>query len=275
MTGRVDLHIHTTASDGALMPRQVVERAYGLGLQLVAITDHDTVAGVSEALECAASLGLTVIPGVEISAEKDGVQAHVLGYYVDYTSPELLAQLERLAQARLRRAVETLDRLAGLGMPLPWDSLSEAAAQGVLGRPHIAQALVEGGFVASVEEAFDRFLNPGQAAYLPRLKVTPAEAVHIILRAGGLPVLAHPWCVAFLVEGLVTEGLVGLEAYYRGYDACQVGRLRRLAQEYGLVCTGGTDFHGLPGEILELGEVAVPWAYVSELQKRHEASANS
>lgn len=273
--GKVDLHVHTTASDGALTPPEVVERAHHLGVRILSITDHDTVAGVAPALERAAELGLTVIPGVEISTEKDGVQAHILGYYVDHTSPELVEQLERLAQARLHRAAEILERLAELGMPLPWESLAEAVEQGVVGRPHIAQAMVEGGFVASLEEAFGRYLNPGQAAYLPRLKATPAEAIHMILQAGGLPVLAHPWCVTFLVEELASEGLVGLEAYYRGYDACQVGRLCRLAREYGLICTGGTDFHGLEGETLALGEIALPCNCADELRALHRARAGS
>jgi hypothetical protein len=269
MTGKVDLHVHTTASDGALAPREVVEQAHRLGLRLLSITDHDTVAGVGEALARADELGLTVIPGVEISAEKDGVQAHILGYYIDHTSPALIEQLDRYGQARLRRAAKTLERLAEMGMPLAWETISAAVEHGVVGRPHIAQALVEGGFVATIEEAFGRYLNPGQAAYLPRLKATPAQAIQMIHEAGGLPVLAHPWCVTFLLEELVAEGLLGLEAYYRNYDACQVRRLCYLAREHGLVCTGGTDFHGLEGESLSLGETALPCACITELEALH------
>ncbi len=269
MTGQVDLHVHTTASDGALTPREVVALAHRLGIQILAITDHDTVAGVGEALAHATEVGLTLIPGVEISAEQNGVQAHILGYYVDHTFPPLVEELDLLAQARLRRAAKTLERLTEMGIPLAWESLAEAVEQGVVGRPHIAKALVENGFVSSISEAFGRYLNPGQAAYVPRLKATPVQAIRMIRQAGGLPVLAHPWSVTFLLKELVAEGLAGLEAYYRSYDSCQMGRLSRLAHEYGLVCTGGTDFHGLEGEPLSLGEVPLPLSCVAELQELH------
>jgi 3',5'-nucleoside bisphosphate phosphatase len=266
---RVDLHVHTTASDGTRTPRKVVELAHSRGLGAIAITDHDTVSGVQEALDRAAQIGLRVIPGVEISAEHDGVQAHILGYLVDHTSPALVKQLERFGRARLRRANQMLKRLRSLDVPLPWDAIAEAAEEGVVGRPHIAKALLDAGHVSSIEEAFGRYLSPGQPAYVPRLKTTPREAIRIIRDAGGVPVLAHPWCIVFILESLVADGLMGLETHYRGYDACQVNRLSRLAQEHGLIRTGGTDFHGLEGEAYSLGEVDVPPGFVADLEALH------
>lgn len=273
MTSKVDLHVHTTASDGALTPAQVVELAIRRGIEVVAVTDHDTVAGVAPALEQAAGLPIKVVPGVEISAEHQGVQVHILGYFVDHTSETLVAWLDRFRQARRLRAQQTLDRLQALGIPLAWDSLSQAAEQGVVGRPHIARALVKAGHVATIEEAFGRYLNPGQPAYMPRLKASPTEAIRAISKAGGLPVLAHPWCIAFMIESLATQGLVGLETHYRGYDSCQTRRLARLARERSLICTGGTDFHGLAGDALSLGDIAVPPGCVAELEARRAQRA--
>lgn len=275
MTAAVDLHVHTTASDGTLTPSEVVELAHRRGLSVVAITDHDTVSGVAEALERAARIGLKVIPGVEISAEQDGVQAHILGYLVDHRSARLNEQLERFGRARLVRARQMLGRLESLDLSLRWDAIAEAAEEGVVGRPHIAQALVDAGHVASIDEAFGRYLSPGQPAYVPRFKTTPREAIQMIRDAGGVPVLAHPWCIVFMLEELVADGLLGLETHYRSYDACQMSRLNRLAQEHGLIRTGGTDFHGFEGEAHSLGDVDVPPECVADLEALHASLSGS
>ncbi len=269
MTSRVDLHAHTTASDGTRTPGEVVELAHRRGLSVLAITDHDTVSGVPEALDRAAQIGLRVIPGVEISAEQDGVQAHILGYLVEHRSVRLNEQLERFGEARLLRARQMLRRLESLDVPLHWDVIAGAAEEGVVGRPHIAQALVEAGHVASMEEAFGRYLSPGQPAYVPRPKTTPREAISIIRDAGGVPVLAHPWCIVFMLEDLVADGLLGLETHYRSYDACQVNRLSQLALEHGLIRTGGTDFHGFEGETHSLGDIDVPPGCIADLDALH------
>jgi predicted metal-dependent phosphoesterase TrpH len=256
--GIYDLHVHTSASDGVYSPAEIVAMAERLGVNVIALTDHDTVAGIPEAVQAASDSTVRVIPGVEISAESDGVQAHILGYYVDYNSPLFVQGLERFGEARLERAHCIMDRLSDLGITLPREQLCDEGQTGAIGRPHIARLMMRQGFVASVEEAFCRYLNHGQKAYVPRVKVTPAEAIGMIHGAGGMAVLAHPWSVLFLLDPLVTEGLDGLEVYYRDYDSCQHRRLSRLAHEHGLLCTGGTDLHGPGPETLPLGGVRIP-----------------
>lgn len=268
MMRAVDLHIHTTASDGLLSPSEIIQMAERIGVCVVAVTDHDTVAGVPEALMAASMTSVRVIPGVEISAEWDGVQAHMLGYHIDHTAPGFLDGLERFAIARLDRARCILDKLHGLGMSLPREHLCEEGQAGAIGRPHIARLMMQEGYVASIEEAFGRYLSPGQKAFVPRAKITPAEAIAMIHDAGGQAVLAHPWSVVFLLEPLVSDGLDGLEVFYRDYDACQQRRLGCLAHEHGLLCTGGSDYHGPGPDVLPLGGVRVPPECVAEMDAR-------
>jgi hypothetical protein len=266
--GRYDLHVHTSASDGVYSPAEIVAMAVQLGVNVIALTDHDTVAGIPEAMQAASNSAVRVIPGVEISAESDGVQAHILGYYVDHTARPFVEGLQRFAEARLERAHCIMDRLSDLGISLPREQLCEEGQPGAIGRPHIARLMLQQGYVASVEEAFCKYLNHGQRAYVPRAKVTPAEAIGMIHSAGGMAVLAHPWSVLFLLEPLVTEGLDGLEVYYRDYDSCQHRRLGRLAHEHGLLCTGGTDLHGPGPETLPLGGVRIPAECLEALDAR-------
>jgi len=269
MSSAIDLHIHTSASDGVSSPREVVHRAARLGVSTIAITDHDTVSGLDEALREAAGRGVRVIPGVEISSEHDGVPAHILGYSVDCLEPAFARRLAHFTEARLERARTITDRLGELGVRLSWDDVLDEGQDGAIGRPHIARVMVRAGYVESVEEAFCRYLNHGQKAYVPREKVTPSEAIHLIHQAGGLAVLAHPWNVIFLLESLVSEGLDGLEVYYRDYDSCQQGRLGWLAREHGLVATGGSDYHGPAPGAFPLGGVRVPQECVTMLDARH------
>jgi len=241
---RIDLHVHSTASDGEFPPGELVDLACREGLQAFALTDHDTVAGIEEALGAASRRNICVVPGIEISTEIDGVEAHILGYGIDYASPRLVRILDDFHRARQARARRIVARLGSLGMRLSWDEVMRFARGKVVGRPHIASAMVARGYVASVEEAFQRYLGHGGAAYESRQKLTPVEAVRLVLEVGGTAVLAHPWSVAFLVKELVDYGLMGLEVYYPGYGSMQVRRLKALAHEYGLLCTGGSDFHG-------------------------------
>ena len=265
--GTVDLHLHSNASDGVLAPGELVRVAAGTGLSVISITDHDTVAGIPEALAAAKVAGIRVIPGVEISTDHKGVQAHILGYFVDYESDAFLARLDSFRLARLERANRILGKLDTLGIVLPRETVSDADEVGVVGRPHIARAMIAHGYVDSMEEAFGRYLSPGQQAYIPRAKLTPAEAIGMIRAAAGLPVLAHPWSLTYLLDDLADKGLVGLEVYYRDYDACQVGRLSRIAKEMGLVRTGGSDFHAMDGGPTDLGQANVPERCVQELDE--------
>lgn len=265
----IDLHIHSTASDGTLKPAEIVDMAESRAIDVIALTDHDTVAGVPEALERAEGTSVRVIPGVEISADDEGVQAHVLGYFIDHTDGSLVGELRRFAEARLDRAYCILEKLHALGISLPSEQLGDEIQGGAVGRPHIARLLMQEGYVASIEEAFGRYLNHGQKAYVPRAKISPADAIEMIHGAQGLAVLAHPWSILFLVEPLVEQGLDGLEVFYRDYDACQHGRLARLAQEYGLFLTGGSDYHGPGRKAPSLGEVRVPVECLAAMDGRY------
>ncbi len=270
MSGRVDLHVHTTASDGQFSPAEVVHQALEIGLEAIAVTDHDTIDGVSEALQAAEGTALEVIPGTELSTLDARSEVHVLGYYINRDDPELRDTLTRLRDSRLQRAQHILTKLARLGMPLDWHELQKTAGQAVIGRPHISLAMLERGYVSAVSEAFDLYIGRGRPAYVERYKLLPAEAVLTILKAGGLPVLAHPLQVSHLIPALVEAGLVGLEARYPGYEPDETEFLLGLASKHALIGTGGSDFHGadvLPGH--DLGSVFVSYEVVQQLRARY------
>jgi predicted metal-dependent phosphoesterase TrpH len=261
--GRVDLHIHSTASDGRLTPAEVIEEAAEKGMSYIALADHDTVDGIAAARAAAKSLpNLTVIPGIEISTDIPQGEVHILGYFIDYNDPEFLARLEEFKNSRRRRAEQMVAKLKALGVPVDWRRVLELAGSSTIGRPHIAQAMLEKGHVPSFKDAFDEYLGHGKPAYVEREKMLPAEAVGIIVKARGLAVLAHPLTTED-PEGLISElkpaGLVGLEVYYNGYSDEEVEGLLTLAQKHGLTATGGSDFHGIePGEETAIGGADVP-----------------
>ncbi len=264
----VDLHVHTSASDGAYTPFEMVQEAVARGLTAIAITDHDTTAAIDGALEAAKGTALEVIPGIELSAEWGAREIHILGYYLDHHDGALLEKLEILRQARRERAWKMVRKLAGLDILLCWHRVIEIAGESsAFGRPHIAQALQEKGYVASMNEAFDRYIGLGGPAYVARHKLTPVEAIKMITGAGGLPVLAHPRGQEQILPELLEAGLVGLEAYH---PSCAVGEseaLVQLAEKYDLISTGGTDFHGRAGfGTVALGEVRVPAESVERLR---------
>ena len=267
---RVDLHIHSTASDGALSPEEVVGESVRRGLSVIALTDHDTVNGVAPALAAAEAFpGLRVVPGVELSTDVAQGEVHILGYFIDYSDVELLARLERMRNSRRERAQEMIARLGDLGVNIDWSRVQEIAGEGSVGRPHLAQAMVEGGYVGSLKEAFNSYIGRGGPAYVERRKLTPAAAVELILRVRGLPVLAHPLTVAdpeTLVIELKAAGLIGIEAYYKDYSAADVGKLLRLAESHQLAVTGGSDYHGLDTESeAGIGSVEVPLSAAEHL----------
>lgn len=263
-----DLHIHTTASDGSESPAGVVRRAKALGLRAIAITDHDTVAGWPEAQEAAAGSFLVVVPGVEINTDYNGREVHVLGYY-PRLDPEFVGLLKDRAEARLRRVVRMVERLNALGIAVSVADVMARARGESVGRPHVAAALVAAGAAADVQDAFDRFIGHGAPAYVPREKLHPAEAVQWIRRAGGVPVLAHPGTIGddHIISELTSLGLAGLEVYHPEHDRDTAEHYLRLAQQYDLVVTGGSDFHG-EGYHAALGEVSVPYAAVQALRRR-------
>ncbi|MDH4208298.1 MAG: PHP domain-containing protein [Anaerolineae bacterium] len=266
--GRVDLHIHTSASDGVLSPAEVVRAAVEKGLIAIAITDHDTIDGLDEALAAAAGTGLEVVPGIELSAEHGDQEVHILGYYLDHQDVTLRDKLGLLRRARRERAWKMVGRLAGMGMPVSWELVAQiAGATSAFGRPHIAQALLDAGFVGSMDEAFDRYIGLKGPAYVARYKLSPEEALSVIADAGGVPVLAHPWRREDLVPRLVANGLAGVEAYYPKYSTEESRALAQLAERYGLIATGGSDFHGYgDGAAQLLGQVPLPEGSVERLR---------
>ncbi len=269
MNNRVDLHVHTVASDGICTPSEAVAIAKDKGTGILAITDHDTLDGIDEAIDQGRIRNLTVITGVEISTEDTMGQAHVLGYLFDKSAPSLNRALARFRKARQSRAVAILERLKDLGLALDWAQIQDFAQGESIGRPHIARAMQRAGYVYSVEQAFQRYLGRNQPAYISRAKMTPRQAIALILEANGVPVLAHPWDIQERIGELAAAGLAGLEVYYGGYSVCQRLQLKHLAREYGLVATGGSDFHEPEaGPEHALGAVRVPARSVPLLKER-------
>jgi predicted metal-dependent phosphoesterase TrpH len=268
--GQVDLHVHSTASDGKYTPEEIINKAAVLGLTTMALADHDSVDGIVPALKAARAFpGLRVIPCVEISTDMPDGQAHVLGYFVDYTSDELKSALERFRSSRQSRARGMINKLGNLGIDIDWQRVQEIAGNGSIGRPHIAQAMLEKGYIATFVEAFSKYIGHGGPAYVEREKMTPVEAVELIIRVKGLPVLAHPFTVtnpeATIIE-LKAAGMVGVEAYYNSYTANEIKSLVGLADKYGLIATGGSDYHGLDDSSeTMLGGVYVPIESVERL----------
>jgi predicted metal-dependent phosphoesterase TrpH len=274
MSSRIDLHLHSTASDGTLTPTELVHLALDKGIQVIALTDHDTTQGIQEALDAARGTGLTVIPGVEVSTDVPGPhELHILGYHIDHYHVRLQQHLASLHRSRLDRARRMLDRLAQAGCPLAWDDVTSMSSGGVIGRPHIAQALVDARYVDSVESAFRLYIGRGAPAYVERLKLIPEDIIEVILDAGGVPVLAHPSRVIEHVPALARAGLLGIEVYYTSYLEPEQRFLASLARKHNLIATGGSDFHG-PGitEAADIGIVDVPYSAVEQLAARARRS---
>ncbi len=244
----IDLHMHTTASDGTLAPAALVDRAYAVGIRTMSVTDHDTMAGVPEAAAAAAERGIELLPGIEITAVADGRDVHMLGYFLDPAPASLGPFLVEQREDRVRRAREMGEKLAALAVPIPIEKLIEkaAAARRAVARPVVARALVEAGHCATPQEAFDRWLADGGPAYVARRGASPAEVVGLVARAGGLASLAHPGLLRRddLVPGLVEAGLGAIEAFHSDHDAAAESRYQRLADQHDLAVSGGSDFHG-------------------------------
>jgi len=246
---RIDLHMHTTASDGLLEPAALVSAVQNANLQIFSVTDHDTVDALPEVEAQARALGLRLIPGIELSAMWHRVEFHILGYFVDPADAALLAFLQARREARRTRLQAMLNRLRALGMTVHAEEVLARAQDGNVGRPHLARVLVDLGFVASTDEAFERYLGDGRPAYVPRPDVTVSEAIRVIQLAGGLASLAHPGLHNRddAMPDLVAAGLDAVEAYHVCHSAGNTAHYRRLAERRGLLVTGGSDFHGGTG----------------------------
>lgn len=275
---RIDLHVHSNASDGTFTPSELVHYALEKGLSAMALTDHDTVAGVEEAVQAAAGSGLLLIPGVELSAEYRGRDIHILGLFLDYRSEKLKRYLEEFKTIRDERNVKMAERLTAHKLPVTIEEMKEEYGDAVLTRAHFAKMLKKKGYVRSYDEAFDRFLGDGKPCYIPRERITPEGAVALIHEAGGLAVLAHPLLYHLgteelkkLLELLKGCGLNGLEAIYSMNEGRDERRMRELAAEYGLFVSGGSDFHGATKPHIDLGvgrgKLCVPEALLEEMKK--------
>ncbi|MBI2872707.1 MAG: PHP domain-containing protein [Chloroflexi bacterium] len=273
LSALVDLHLHTTASDGQLSPTRLVDMLAARGLRVAAITDHDTTAGMEEALQAAHRYpALTIIPGVELSTDVPGGEIHLLGYLSNYNDPHLQDALRRFREGREVRGRRIVEKLAELGMPIEWERVRELAGDGAVGRPHVARAMVEKGYVSQIPEAFTKYIGRDGPAYVERLKLTPEEAVRLVVETGGLPVLAHPAEVAELDTVLVSlkaAGLVGMEVYYAQYPAPKRSRLAEAARRHDLLPCGGSDYHafGTPEEAAP-GDLGPPLELAEELMRR-------
>lgn len=259
----VDLHLHSTASDGMLPPAAVVSAARVVGLSAIALTDHDTVDGVEEARATAEHAGIRFVAGIELSAEEDGVEIHVLGLHLaDIAS--LHDRLLELRAERIDRARAIVARLAELGVSISYDAVLAHAAGGAVGRPHVARAMLDAGVVRDFREAFDRYLGAARPAFIPKKKLTVADAVQLIHAAGGLAVWAHPGTHAGdpLLSTVSAAGLDGLEVLHPSHGPDMVSRLTALCEARDLVPSGGSDWHATPGATRTLGSQSVPFEWL-------------
>lgn len=272
MANHIDLHTHSTASDGLYTPRELLRRANEAGLRVLALTDHDTTNGLIEAAEEARALHIEFIPGIELNTDIAGGEVHVLGYFLEFGRPAFQAVLKTLRDARERRGQRMVEQLREHGVIISWERV-RAIAQGAVGRPHVARALMEAGYVQSIGEAFDAYLSKGGIGYVPRYRITPVDAVRLIDSANGLPVIAHPLNLPGLAKlreelpELCAAGMVGLETYYGPYTHDNELDLLTLASEYHLVPTGGSDFHGPGIHPTPLGGRHVPYEAVERLKE--------
>ncbi len=263
MPGAVDLHSHTTASDGSFTPRELVQEAARRGLRVLGVTDHDSTDGLAPALdEAARHRPLEIVPGIEINCDVESAEVHILGYYVDYEATWFQDFCREQREERRARVQRIVARLRELGMALDPEEVFALVREGAAGRPHVAQAMMKRGYVKSVREAFDKYLAAGRPGYVPRKKLAPEDAVRLIRKAAGVPVFAHPGVSDRdeMIPGLLAAGLMGLECYYSEHSAAQTAGYLQLCRDHDLVATGGSDFHGPRVRAATLGVPAVPMA---------------
>lgn len=272
MSGVIDLHLHTTASDGVCAPSELVDLAWRAGIRTMSVTDHDTVAAVPAVAALTRDAGMTFVPGIEITAVHDGRDVHVLGYFFDPASATLGAFLERQRADRLRRLGEIIDRLEELGKPVNREKvLAKKVGGGSLGRPLVARALVQAGHATDIRQAFEELIGEGRPAFVPRVGPQPSEVVGIIADAGGLASLAHPGLLKRddLIPALVDAGLPALEAFHSDHDPETIERYLALAERYGLAVSGGSDYHGEPVRRKSaFGRVGLPAEHFERLSAR-------
>lgn len=280
-TKGVDLHVHSNRSDGSLSPSDLVLEAKKKGLCAFALTDHDTVDGIDEALLATKDTGITLIPGIELSTEYEGKDIHIVGLLIDKEEPDFREKLQKFVDSRTERNQKMCQKLTDAGLPLTYEELQAEFPDSVITRAHYAQILLKKGYIKSLKEAFDRYIGDRSPCFVPRKKITPEDGVRLILSAKGIPILAHPLLYGMgeerlqcLIDRLKEAGLVGMEAIYSTYTPSEEAQMRRLAEKNGLLPSGGSDFHGKakPGLFMGdgYGRLYVPEEILTALQKRRE-----
>jgi 3',5'-nucleoside bisphosphate phosphatase len=264
-----DLHIHTAFSDGTDTPESVVGKAARAGLSAICITDHDSVSGVEAAISEGKRQGIEVLAGIELTAEQDGSELHMLGYLIDHRDPRLQGRLAGLQANRIERIFEMLKKLADLGISMSPEAVFALSGNGTVGRLHLARAMVNEGVVGSVYEAFNKYIGDRGPAYVAHFRLSPADAIALIRGYGGIPVLAHPYSLRKdeLIPGLAEAGLRGLEVYYPEHSQSMINFYLGLTRRLNLLATGGSDYHGSAKPDVELGEIKVPYELVELLRQ--------
>lgn len=267
----VDLHLHTSYSDGSYTPRKLIQKAEDIGYSAIAITDHDTIKGIFEAVNIANNYNLEIVPGIEFNTSYQDIDIHILGYFIDIKNNELISLLEKIKKERRDRIKKIIKKLKDLyNFDLSLEEIKEISENNIMGRSHIARILTEKGYVKKWEEVFDKYIKKGQPAYVSRNKITPFEAVDIIKKADGIPVIAHPGLIEnkSIITKLINYGVRGIEAIYLEHTKSQIEYFKRLAQKNELLITGGSDCHGpYNKEGVRLGKIRLDYRYLEELKK--------
>ncbi|MFA5145488.1 MAG: PHP domain-containing protein [Candidatus Omnitrophota bacterium] len=263
-----DLHLHTMFSDGTYSPEELISGSRKAGLSAVSVVDHDTVDGVGPSMEIAKTQGIEVLSGIELSAEYEGLEIHILGYLIDQENKDLLAKLEVLRENRIARVYKIVGKLKDMGVDLNPQAVFDISGPGTAGRLHIARALVLEGKVKSVFEAFQKYIGDRCPAYVLGFKFSPSEAIKVIKDAGGIPVLAHPYLIKDddVISKFIDCGLMGLEAYYPEHTQSMVNFYLNLARKHDLLVTGGSDCHGKAKPEVKIGSVKIPYELVERLK---------
>jgi hypothetical protein len=267
-----DLHIHSNLSDGTNSPEELVKLAAAANLKTISLTDHDTVEGNEVAQAAGKVAGVEVIPGIELTTESPRAEIHILGYFIDCKNPKLLTILEKIQEDRVKRIYKIVKKLKALKVEIEPEEVFALSGKKSPGRPHVARALVKLGAVLNFKEAFNRYLDFRAPAYVPHYKLSPVEAIRLIAEVGGIPVFAHPAISNSdeIIPDLVAEGLRGLEVYYPGYQPERIERYLGLARKYGLLVTGGSDFHGQDsGREVKLGDLTIPDELADKLRNEY------
>jgi len=274
----VDLHIHTDASDGSLSPETVVKKAKDMDYDSIAITDHDTVNGLEEAIKIGDKVNLEVIPGIEFNTKLDGYEVHILGYLIDYKNNDLLKESRKIKKSRVKRVKEIIKKLNDIGFDISAKEVFDLSDGGSVGRSHVARILKNKGYVQSFSEAFDKYLAVDKIAYVNRYRLTTKEAIDLIEKANGIPVLAHPGLINNddLLDKIVNLGIKGIEAYYYEHNSSETKKYVEYAKNNNLLLTAGSDDHG-PGnkDGMRLGEMKFDYKLVSELKSYHNSHFNA